>query len=234
MIDRSLNYGRHIVESFLAAALPYRAVLDLGAGPGQDLMIARKISSEASLNAIECNPEYVRRLSEMDTRVCPLNIEKDHFPFDDESVDIVIMNQVLEHTKEIFWIFHETSRILRRGGKIILGVPNLSSLHNRILLFFGRQPTSIKTGSAHIRGFTKRDILQFLDDCFPQGYMLKAFGGSNFYPFPPCIARPLASVFPTMAWGIFFMFEKQREYGKEFLEFPPAQKLETNYYLGDE
>jgi hypothetical protein len=115
---------------------------------------------------------------------------------------------------------------------LIIGVPNLASLHNRLLLLLGKQPTPIQTNSAHIRGFTKGDILKFVDSCFPGGYELKAFGGSNFYPFPPMIARPLARFFPTMAWGIFLLLEKQRDYQREFLEYPIAQRLETNFYVG--
>jgi hypothetical protein len=68
---------------------------------------------------------------------------------------------------------------------------------------------------------------------FPGGYKLVSFGGSNFYPFPPVIARPLAMMFPNMAWGIFLMFEKQREYNGEFLRSPVENKLETNFYVGE-
>jgi hypothetical protein len=38
---------------------------------------------------------------------------------------------------------------------------------------------------------------------------------------------------PTLAWGIFFLLEKQKNYSGEFLEFPVKQKLETNFYLGE-
>lgn len=232
MIDRSLNYGRHHIQKFLTLAGEYHTVLDLGAGGGDDLLIAQNINPQAELFAVELYQEYVNKLLEKDIIVYSLNIEKDLLPFSENSLNIVIANQILEHAKEVFWILHEITRILQIGGKVIIGVPNLASFHNRILLLLGKQPSPIKSHSAHIRGFTKGDIMQFLENCFPGGYKLKAFGGSNFYPFSPVIAKPLAKIFPTMAWGIFFMFEKQREYKKEFLEFPVAQQLETNFYLG--
>ena len=72
-----------------------------------------------------------------------LNIENDSLPFPNGSVDVLILNQVLEHTKEILWIFHETTSALRVGGKVILGAPNLAAGHNRILLVFGKQPSLI-------------------------------------------------------------------------------------------
>ena len=231
-IDRSLNYGRHHIKDFLSSAGAFATVLDLGAGQGDDLMLAQNVNPHAAIHAVEVCSEYAARLLEKGIRVHSLNIERDALPFPDRSVDIVMANQVLEHVKELFWIFHEISRVLPVGGKLILGIPNLAALHNRILLAFGRQPSPLKNNSAHIRGYTKRDLLRFLESCFPGGYQLKKFGGSNFYPFPPVVARPLAKLFPNMAWGIFFMFEKQREYKDEFLAFPIKERLETNFYVG--
>jgi SAM-dependent methyltransferase len=232
MIDRSLNYGRRQIERFLRSSGEYATVLDIGAGQGDDLLLSRSVNPGASVHAVEVCPEYAGRLAEKKILVHALNIEKDRLPFSDGSVDVVIANQVLEHVKELFWIFHEITRVLPVGGKLILGVPNLAALHNRVLLAFGRQPSPLKNNSAHIRGYTKQDIVRFLEGCFPGGYGLISFGGSNFYPFPPVLARPLAKLFPNMAWGIFFLFEKQREYNREFLEFPAKERLETNFYVG--
>jgi hypothetical protein len=83
-----------------------------------------------------------------------------------------------------------------------------------------------------VRGFTRGDMIQLLDSPFPGGYKLVDFGGSNFYPFPPVLAQPLARLFPTMAWGIFFLFKKVKAYQGGYLKFPVDQKLETNFYLG--
>jgi SAM-dependent methyltransferase len=197
-------------------------------------MIVRQENPACEAHAIEVFPAYAAQLAEKGVRVHALNIEHDALPFPDGSLDLVMANQVLEHVKELFWIFHEISRVLPVGGKVILGVPNLAALHNRILLAFGRQPSPLKNNSAHIRGYTKGDLLRFLDGCFPGGYGLLKFGGSNFYPFPPVLARPLARLFPNLAWGIFFLLEKQRAYGREFLEFPAREHLETNFYVGTE
>jgi len=232
MIDRSLNYGRHHIYRFLKKTGSLSRIIDVGAGHGDDLVAARVFSPNAALTAIENWPPYVEELNAKGISVYPLNIERDRIPFEDESFDAVIANQVLEHTKELFWIFHEVTRVLRMGGRFIIGVPNLAALHNRVLLALGRQPSPIKSASAHVRGFTKHDILNFVNVCFPNGYDLIGFGGSNFYPLPPFMAKPMASLFPTLAWGIFIMLEKRCPYHKQFLEFPINNKLETNYFLG--
>jgi hypothetical protein len=107
-----------------------------------------------------------------------------------------------------------------------------NSLHNRLLLLFGRQPTPLQNASAHVRGYTKSDIMRMFATVFPDGYLLRNSGGSNFYPFPPALARPLAAALPGMAWGIFLRLEKRQPYSRQFLEFPTRANLETNFFVG--
>jgi SAM-dependent methyltransferase len=232
MIDRSLNYGRHHISRFLRQAGTAATIVDLGAGKGADLATARSVYPNAALYGVESWTPYVEALTAQGIAVAQLNIERDTLPFADESVDIFIANQVLEHCKEIFWIFSEVSRCLKQGGCFIIGVPNLAALHNRLLLACGRQPSPIKSASAHIRGFTRQDLEHFLTSCWPGGYKIEGFGGANFYPFPPLLAKPLAAMLPNLAWGIFLLLRKVKPYQDEFRKFPESARLETNFFSG--
>lgn len=232
LIDRSLNYGRHCILDYLRRSMPYRRVLDIGAGRGADLLLARAVNPTAELFAVEPVSQHVDHLRELGISVACLNIERDALISQPDFYDTIIMNQILEHTKEVFWIMHEVSRTLAVGGHLIVGIPNLAALHNRVLLMLGQQPSPLKTASAHVRGFTRSDFLRFLEECFPGGYSLLGFRGSNFYPFPPILARPLARLLPSMAWSIFFLLKKTRPYRREFLEYPALNSLETNFYVG--
>lgn len=240
-----LNYGREIIRDWGAdhAELLLRedpsrriAMYDLGCGHGTDLT---NIRSEADrrlgrkihwkLAGIENFSDYRKECKSLGIETYAVDLEGDSFPGKDGSVDILIANQVLEHTKEIFWIFSEATRLLRPGGRFIVGVPNLASLHNRLLLLFGEQPTAQQSLSAHVRGFTKPDMQRFAQE---GGYFhLAAHRGSNFYPFPPLVARPLARIFSTLAWGAFFNLERTEKRG-DFLDCLKGDSnfLETPFY----
>jgi SAM-dependent methyltransferase len=140
-----------------------------------------------------------------------LDLERDHLPFAAGSVDIIIINQVFEHVKAVFWILHEITRVLKPGGHLIVGVPNLAALHQRLLLLFGQQPSCIKNYSNHIRGYTKGDLIRLVNSAF-DGWQLKHFGGGDFRPFPAFLAKPLAKIFPTLSGTIFFDFQKIKDY----------------------
>jgi SAM-dependent methyltransferase len=195
MIDCSVNYGRHVIDGYLRQSLPFRSVLGIGAGQGYNPLAAKHLAADASLSAEETCPGVVRLLRDNGIGVKTAGLEREQLPFQNRSGDIVMANQVLEHMKGTFWIFHEISRMLRSRGRVIIGVPTRVSFHNWILLFFGRQPTQVKTGSAHVRGFIKRDLPGFLEAVFPGGYWLAASGGSNFCPFLLFPARLLADLF---------------------------------------
>jgi hypothetical protein len=101
------------------------------------------------------------------------------------------------------------------------------------LLSLGKQPTQHKVCSAHVRPFSKNDTLAFLNACFPGGYELAAFRGSQFYPLPGKVSRLFADMLPTFAFSIFFMIRKVKEYNGEFAAYPGQARLETNFWTGE-
>lgn len=237
-----LNYGREIITDYCKECVKdfkereNIKILDLGAGAGSDLINCRKKlvgggKTGVELWALESYAPNVERLQKQGVKVRCFNIERDRFPFQDESMDFIIMNQILEHTKEIFWIFSEVSRVLKKNGGCIVGVPNLASLHNRIALFTGRQPTSIRALGPHVRGFTKNDFVNFIET---DGYFkAEYFAGSNFYPFPPGMSRILARIFPNLAVSIFWGIRRTEKKGC-FIHVLDDRFYETPYYRGQE
>jgi SAM-dependent methyltransferase len=233
-IDHLETYGPQVIEDLVGGLNDLKVVVDLGAGSGRDLGIVRRLHPQATLIAVEGGKEYARNLVGKADRICVANIERDRLPLEDGQADLIIANQVLEHTKEIFWIFHEVSRSLKVGGHFLFGVPNVCSFHNRFLLLIGKQPTQHKLCSAHVRPFSKNDTLAFLNACFPGGYELTKFRGSQFYPPPPGrLVRILADALPTLAFSIFFMIRKTREYHAEFATYPGRAQLESNFWTGE-
>jgi SAM-dependent methyltransferase len=222
------NYGRHLIREYVLSLSQCSRVLDLGPGSGDDLLICRNIFPKAVLIAIESYKPYISHLESIGIEVIDLNIERAGLPLEDESIDLIILNQILEHTKDIFWILHECNRVLKKGGVIIIGVPNLAAWHNRLILLMGMQPPTIDSLSCHVRGFTANDLSQLLQS---GGLTVEQRLSAGFYPFPPNIARPLAKLFPSLGWSIHILVRKNDHYQDAFLRVA-AKFTETQFYLG--
>lgn len=234
----NLNYGRETLAA-LAAEHAERArfpeavtLLDLGAGTGADLFLVREalLPRKVRLCGVEVEPAAARALGARGVEVFPLDLERDSLPFGDGSVHLVVANQVLEHTKEIFWILSEVSRVLAPSGAFLVGLPNLASLHNRILLLLGLQPSSIEWLGPHVRGATADGFRRFAEA--GEFLRLRKLRGGNFYPFPPPLARPLARLLPRMAVSLFFLLERTDRRGTFLSCLEDGRKWETPFYRG--
>ena len=216
-VDIEEQYGAHVVRRMLATIPHVDTVLDLGAGEGRDLNIARDLFPAARLHGVEFAPEQCATLRARNIHTYQVDLEREALPFADHSLDLVIVNQVLEHIKDIFWLLHEVSRVLAPNGHLLVGVPNVAALHNRLLLLLGRHPTQAKAYSAHVRTFSFRDTKVLFDVAGGGAYRLEAFAGAQFYPLPRRLARLAAGAFPAMAFSIFFLFTKQGPYTDAFV-----------------
>lgn len=223
----SEQYGEYAISRMLRHKGPFKKALDLGAGIGRDLEIIRKYSPEAELFGIEFDAQQCALLKNQGVKTYQVDLESSRLPFEDETFDIVIINQVLEHIKDIFFVLHETARVLKKGGYVLIGVPNVASMHNRALLLFGRHPTQAKSYSAHIRTFSKQDTEIMIEQAGKGAFQLVDFSGAQFYPFPKSIARIFASAFPSFAFSIFFLFCKQSAYRDSFYQYGQSLTAST-------
>ena len=231
IVDHTETYGRHVLAKILKCR-NISLCIDLGCGNGDDLMVVRKYNPKAKCVGVDFGDRNKEGLLERGIEFVSMNIENQLLPFESETIDLIIANQVLEHTKEIYWIHHEIFRTLKVGGYLYVGVPNILSLHNRILGLLGIHPTCLKMISAHVRGFSKKDMILFYREIAGSFLTIEQFYGSQFYPLSKTIARPMAKAFPSLAFSIFFLIKKTGNYQGEFIRWLSENPLETNFYVG--
>ena len=168
-------------------------LLDVGCWGGESTRRWAEACGAAPLG-IEVFPEPARQARGRGIDVAEVDLETGRFPWPDASIDLVIANQVFEHLKNVWRPMSEIARVLRPGGWVLISVPNLASLHNRLMLALGLQPSSIRTRGPHVRGFTAREIRGFvgLDGAVAPERTV----GVGFYPLPARLARPLNALWP--------------------------------------
>lgn len=80
-------------------------------------------------------------------------------PFEDQSFDVVVCGELLEHIRDPEGLIREVRRVLRAGGLLVGSVPNSFRLKNRLRFLLGRAPEDDPT---LLRLFSPGDIRRFL------------------------------------------------------------------------
>lgn len=116
-----LNYGREIIVNWCSEYVGdinrhEIKLLDIGCGRGTDLLNIKGTvkNKRIELFGVEYYEPNARQAKQNGLQVLSINIEKESIPVEDEFFDVVIANQIIEHTREIFWIFSEISRSLKK------------------------------------------------------------------------------------------------------------------------
>ncbi len=183
------------------------SLLDIGCGEGtKTVQYAKKLSvSLVKAFGIEMKPENIK-LAQEHFKIFNINLECDIFPFQDQEMEVIICNQVLEHLKNIFLPLSEMDRVLKIGGHLIIGIPNLAALHNRFFILFGRQPSCNVIIGPHIRCFTHKGFLEFVK--LNTNFKLLSTSAATLYPFPYPIVQYCANYFPGLSSYTFYLLKK--------------------------
>lgn len=181
-------------------ALPRRSqptLLDVGCWDGASTARYGEALGGARLLGVEVFEDQAREAERRGIEVARVDLERGSFPWAQQTVDVVVCNQVLEHLKNIWLPLSEMARVLRPAGHAILAVPNLASFHNRVLLALGIQPTSIRTFGPHVRGYTFREFRTLVS--YGGALEIVRREGVGFPPLAPPWSGPLSGLLPELA-----------------------------------
>lgn len=154
--------ARHVIREALKRTSRDTHVLDAGCGYGiYSLTLAQ--NTHAIIDSIDLTPERIVTLERMKSEQPKLmnNIHLQvgsvtNLPFADNSYDLVICSEVIEHVADHAQAAKELLRVAKPGGTLIISVPYNSKYNQKIYKKFGHERP----------GYTKVELLNL-------------FGGEN-------------------------------------------------------
>ncbi len=116
---------------------PNAELLDCGCADGEfTLEVAQRLKTK-KVTGIEISKEDVSKSSTKGIRVFNQDLNQP-LPFQSETFDVVIANEVIEYLYHTDIFIKEILRLLKPGGYLILSTGNLASLHNILFLLSGK------------------------------------------------------------------------------------------------
>lgn len=123
----------------IAALVPEGSrVLDLGCGDGSLLAYLQKYR-QCTGYGVELNDTNVLACVERGVNVLQLNLDQGLSLFADQSFDVVLQIDTLQHLRNAETMLRETARVGRQG---IVAFPNFAHWPNRLSVMAGRMPVT--------------------------------------------------------------------------------------------
>jgi SAM-dependent methyltransferase len=210
-------------------ALPPSRLLDIGCGAGvATRYISDFIEAGQTFGVDVADPHAARALG---IAASMSDLESDRLPFDDTSMDAIHCGEVIEHLVDTDHLMEEIHRLLAPGGVCVLSTPNLAAWHNRLALLFGFQPflsqvsfrfapgripMSPGEGGGHLRLFTRRALVEFIqlhgfEILGQQGVGIFDLGRPRGSGALKALAAPIDRVFsamPSLACDVLVAFRR--------------------------
>jgi SAM-dependent methyltransferase len=185
---------------------PPESMLDLGCDAGgRTEWIAKQVGAR-TMHGLEIAADRAEIAASRGVRVSVSDLSQ-LFPYEDETFDLVVSNQVIEHVVDTDNFVREAYRVLKPGGRAVISTENLASWHNVASLVLGWQPFSLtniseaamavgnplgvhrgEAGEArgHLRVFAYRGLRELFG---LHGFAVTDVLGAGYYPLPNKFAR---------------------------------------------
>ena len=113
-------------------------VLDLGCGSGEMLALLQR-ERGCTGYGVEIDDANVHACVQRGVNVVQLNLEEGLALFDDQSFDVVLQLETLQHLRNTERMLRETARVGRIG---VVSFPNFAHWPNRLSVALGRMPVT--------------------------------------------------------------------------------------------
>jgi len=175
----ALELRRACISLVIKHRISAKRLLDIGGGTGEFTKVIANLSKAKDVFIVDVSEKALSIALKLGFKTLLIDVSAEKLPFQDETFDMVLAIEVIEHLINPDHCIKECRRVLKSGGILLLFTPNLAWWVNRLVMLFGYQPyysepsTEINVGkfyrrvqpyrtSGHIRLFTFKALSDFL------------------------------------------------------------------------
>ncbi|HLJ66167.1 MAG TPA: methyltransferase domain-containing protein [Chloroflexota bacterium] len=169
---------------------------DIGAGVGFLAIALRRIGITTILT--EQDTSLCRLAAAEGLEVRPYRIGRDRVPFEPESLDFIVLAEVLEHLKLApVHVLQALTSVLRHGGRLLVTTPNVARLDHIESLAAGENflepfPEALPPGAdatdyvEHVREYSVREVVEAIEatGLTVDWVRMTGWGDTGYHPLP--------------------------------------------------
>ena len=157
-------------------------VVDLGCGNGAIISEMIKINEDAEYIGLDASQKAIKEAEKnVPSEKFEVIWDGGCFPLLSESVDFIFCSEVIEHMNDIGNAFREMSRVLKKGGKVLITTPYHGTVKDVIIaLFHFEEHYDVK--GPHIRFFTEKALFGCMNEVGIEPTDYGYYG--RFFPVP--------------------------------------------------
>jgi len=107
-----------------------KRVLDIGCGQGYVVSRLQRSNDAVGVDIIPDNPYKIKKKA--------LDLDCQKIPFKNNSFDVIICSNLLEHITRPFFVLNQIRGLLKKGGTAIIALPNEYTLRNKVDFLLGK------------------------------------------------------------------------------------------------
>lgn len=154
-------------------------ILEIGCGCGATLAYLKGKYPNASTYGVEIVSKAADIANHVSNVICA-DIETLDFPWEENAFDYVIMGDVLEHLHEPSIVLKKLHKHLKKGGHIIVSMPNMKHYSVMLPLLINDQFSYTDAGildTTHLKMYTCTEICRLLHS---SGYEIEKISGTMY------------------------------------------------------
>ena len=210
LVNDSNNLGykdRTLIKILNDYGISNKNCLDIGPGSGRWINFLKQQKSK-NIYAVDISDKVIDINKTNCDKIFKLDFEKKKIPLQNNSIDLIICLEVLEHLRQPDHFLKEIMRLLKKDSIAVFSIPNLLSFSSRVRVMLGLLPIAIVSDPTHIKFYRKKDIikifsvfnieLRFYSSCFS----LNIFNPKSKFKIPTI------SFFSTLDDSLIFTIKK--------------------------
>ena len=162
LVHTSNNLGykdRTLVKILNNYGVSNKNCLDVGPGSGRWVNFLKKKKSK-NIFAVDLSDKVIDINKKNCSKIFKLDFEKKKIPLNNNSIDLALCLEVLEHIRQPEHFLKEIIRLLKKDSIAVFSIPNILSFSSRVRVVLGLLPIAIISDPTHIKFYRKKEIIK--------------------------------------------------------------------------